>query len=346
MDIWSFAKYQREAILANSLSFSSPGQSKQENTENVVFRLVCNMRALLVLMWLMHWLPLPLLGRLGEGVGTALYYVAKSRRHITLTNLSLCFPELPEDARRDLAKRHFRAYTRALLERSILWWASEQRLRRLIVNEPAVPLQAMHSGPTILLCPHFVSLDVAAVAVMLDSEGCTVYTRQRNTVFDQALRKGRSRFRHVAMFARSDGIKPVIRAMREGLPFFMCPDMDFGAKDAEFVPFFGVPAATLTATARLAAVTGAKVIPMVATVLPNYRGWKITYFPPWEDYPGEDLVVATRRMNEFIEEQILKTPAEYFWVHRRFKTRPPGEPDLYETVAPLAQELKSHSAPS
>jgi KDO2-lipid IV(A) lauroyltransferase len=134
------------------------------------------------------------------------------------------------------------------------------------------------------------------------------------------------------MFARSDGIQPVIRAMRDGLPFFMCPDMDFGAKDAKFVPFFGVPAATLTAPARLAAVTGAKVIPVVATVLPNYKGWKITFFPPWEDYPGKDLVQATRRMNQFIEEQILKTPAEYFWVHRRFKTRPPGEPDLYETV--------------
>jgi KDO2-lipid IV(A) lauroyltransferase len=315
-----------------SLLLLSTRPFTSKNTENEPFELVCNMRALLVLMWLMHWLPLPLLGRLGEGVGGALFYLAKSRRHITLTNLRLCFPELPEDARRDLAKKHFRAYARALLERGILWWASEQRLRRLIVNEPAVPLQAMHSGPTILLCPHFVSLDVAAVAMMLDSEGCTVYTRQRNAVFDQALRKGRSRFRRIAMFARSDGIQPVIRAMRDGLPFFMCPDMDFGAKDAKFVPFFGVPAATLTAPARLAAVTGAKVIPVVATVLPNYKGWKITFFPPWEDYPGKDLVQATRRMNQFIEEQILKTPAEYFWVHRRFKTRPPGEPDLYETV--------------
>ncbi len=309
---------------------------KTKNTENGSFNQAFGMRALLFLMWLMHWLPLPLLGRLGEGVGGILFYVAKSRRHVTLTNLRLCFPELSKASRRELALEHFRAFTRAVLERSILWWASEQRLRRLIVNEPAVPLQAMHSGPTILLCPHFVSLDVAAAAVMLDSEGCTVYTRQRNALFDQALRKGRSRFRRVAMFARSDGIKPVIRAMREGLPFFMCPDMDFGTKDAIFVPFFGVPAATLTATARLAAATGAKVIPMVATVLPNYKGWKITYFPAWEDYPGDDLAVATRRMNQFIEEQVVKTPAEYFWAHRRFKTRPPGEPDVYETPTPPA----------
>jgi KDO2-lipid IV(A) lauroyltransferase len=295
------------------------------------------MRALLVLMWLLHWLPLSLLGRLGEWIGGTLFYVAKSRRHITLTNLRLCFPEMSEDARRTLAKNHFRAYARALLERSILWWASEQRLRRLIVIEPALPLQAMQSGPTIVLCPHFVSLDVAGVAVMLDSSGCTIYTRQRNRVFDKALRKGRTRFRPVSLFARSEGILPVIRAMRAGLPFVMLPDMDFGSKDAAFVPFFGIPAATLTAPARLAATTGAKVIPVVATVLPNYQGWKVTFFPPWEDYPGKDLIEATRRMNQFIEEQVLKTPAEYFWAHRRFKTRPPGEPDVYDRTAQTAR---------
>jgi KDO2-lipid IV(A) lauroyltransferase len=284
-------------------------------------------------MWLLHWLPLSVPGRLGEWIGGALFYVAKSRRHITLTNLRLCFPEMPENARRDLARKHFQAYARSMLERSILWWASEQRLRRLIVIDPALPLQAMQSGPTILLCPHFVSLDVACVAVMLDSSGCTIYTRQRNRVFNEALLKGRTRFRPVSLFARSEGILPVIRAMRAGLPFMMLPDMDFGSKDAAFVPFFGIPAATLTAPARLASATGAQVIPVVATVLPNYKGWKVTFFPPWVDYPGTDLIQATRRMNAFIEEQVLKAPAEYFWAHRRFKTRPAGEPNVYDRAA-------------
>jgi KDO2-lipid IV(A) lauroyltransferase len=109
----------------------------------------------------------------------------------------------------------------------------------------------------------------------------------------------------------------------------MLPDMDFGPKDAEFVPFFGIKAATLTAAPRIAAATKAKVIPVIATILPNYQGWKVVFHPPWENYPGEDMVEATRFMNSFIEKEIMKTPAEYFWAHRRFKTRPEGEASVY-----------------
>jgi Kdo2-lipid IVA lauroyltransferase/acyltransferase len=286
-------------------------------------------RLLLGLMWLLHWLPLPVLGRLGEAVGSLLFATVKSRRHITLTNLRLCLPDRSEAERVDIARRHFQAYARSVLERGILWWASEARLRRLIRVEPAVPLDQIAAGPTILLCPHFVCLDVAGVAVMLESSLCSIYTRQQNAVFDEALKKGRSRFRPVKIVPRAEGVKPIIRAMREGLPFFMLPDMDFGAKDAEFVPFFGTPAATLTAPARIAATTGAKVIPVVATFLPDYQGWKVTFHPAWENYPGDDIVEATRRMNAFIEERVLEAPSEYFWAHKRFKTRPPGTPSVY-----------------
>ncbi|MDO8651100.1 MAG: lipid A biosynthesis acyltransferase [Undibacterium sp.] len=287
------------------------------------------MRLVLVLMWLLHWLPLPLLGRLGEAAGSLLFKLLKSRRHITLTNLRLCLPHLSEEERLAIAKRHFQVYARSVLERSILWWGSERRLKKLIHIDPAVPMQQIQSGPTILLCPHFVSLDVAGVAVMLESTLCSIYTEQSNKVFDRALRKGRSRFRPVKLFSRAEGVKPIIRAMRENTPFFMLPDMDFGSKDAEFIPFFGIPAATLTATARIAATTGAKVIPVIATILPNYQGWKVAFHPPWENYPGDDMTAATRFMNTYIETEILKVPAEYFWSHRRFKTRPPGEPGVY-----------------
>jgi Kdo2-lipid IVA lauroyltransferase/acyltransferase len=287
------------------------------------------MRLILVVMWLLHWLPLPVLGRIGEAVGSLLFRLVGSRRHITLTNLRLCLPKLSEEERRRIAKEHFRAYARSVLERGVLWWAPESRLRRLIQVEPRIPLDTMQSGPTILLCPHFVSLDVGGVAVALETSACSIYTRQQNKVFDEALRKGRSRFHPVRLFSRGEGVKPIIRAMREGLPFFMLPDMDFGEKDSEFVPFFGIPAATLTAPARIAAATKAKVIPVIANYLPGYRGWKITFFPPWEDYPGDDMVAATRRMNAFIEERVMEAPAEYFWTHKRFKTRPTGEPNLY-----------------
>ena len=287
------------------------------------------MKFLLGVMWLLHWLPLPLLGRLGEAIGTLLFYTVRRRRNITLTNLRLCLPELTKKERHALARKHFQLYARSVLERGLLWWASEARLRRLIVIEPRTPLKDLCSGPTIMLCPHFVCLDVAGVAGSLEIAGCSIYTRQQNTVFDEALLKGRNRFRPLKLFTRGEGIKPIVRAMREGLPFFMLPDMDFGAKDAEFVPFFDVPAATLTAPARLAAITGAKVLPVVATYLPNYRGWKVTYYPLWENYPGDDIIAATRRMNAFIEERVREAPAEYFWAHRRFKTRPPESPSLY-----------------
>jgi KDO2-lipid IV(A) lauroyltransferase len=287
------------------------------------------MRLILGIMWLLHWLPLPIIGRIGVGVGRLLFVLLGKRRHIALTNLRLCMPELSEAERVTLARRHFEAYSRSIFERSLLWWAPPARLRRLIQVEPAVPLAEMTSGPTILLCPHFVCLDVAGVGAR-EIPLCTMYVPQKNKAFDDLLRHGRERFGPVRLVTRKEGIKPILRALRDGLPYFMLPDMDFGPKDAEFVPFFGVPAATLTALGRIAASTGAKVIPVVATFLPNYKGWRVTFYPAWENYPGDDMLEATRRMNAFIEERVRESPAEYFWTHKRFKTRPPGEPSLYD----------------
>ena len=302
------------------------------------------MRLLLAMMWLLHWLPLPLLGRLGTAVGSLLYVVMRPRRAITQTNLRLCMPELAEHERNRLARRHFQHYARSVLERGVLWWGSSARLRRLIQIEPGVPLDQIGAGPTILLCPHFVCLDVAGVAVMLASPLCSIYTAQRNPVFDGALRRGRTRFRPIELVSRAAGIKPIIRAMRRGLPYFMLPDLDFGARDALFAPFFGVPAATLTAPARIAAATGAKVIPVVATFLPGYRGWRVRFYPAWDNYPGDDLALSARRMNAFIEERVREAPAEYFWAHRRFKTRPPGVPDVYDASSDSTVDMASDPA--
>jgi KDO2-lipid IV(A) lauroyltransferase len=281
-------------------------------------------------MWLLHWLPLPLLGRFGEAIGSLMFYAIPHRRAITLTNLRLAMPELSEQERGTLAKRHFQAYARSIFERSVLWWAPVARVRRLIHVEPAVPKAEMESGPVILLCPHFVCLEIAALASRV-VPGATIYAPQSNKLFDKMLNKGRNRFGPVRLIPREVGVKPILRALREGLPYFMLPDMDFGAKDAEFVPFFGVPAATLTALPRIAAAARAKVIPVVATYLPNYQGWRVRFYPAWENYPGDDILAATRQMNAFIEERVREAPAEYFWSHKRFKTRPPGEPSLYDS---------------
>jgi KDO2-lipid IV(A) lauroyltransferase len=289
------------------------------------------MKLTLGLMWLLHWLPLPLLGRFGDAIGSLLFATLRSRRHIALTNLRLCMPELSEAERVDIAHRHFQAYSRSVWERAVLWWAPESRLKRLIQIDPdgVIPVAAMTAKPTILLCPHFVCLDVAGASIAMEASASSMYVTQKNAAFDKVLRAGRARFKPVKLFTRQDGIKPILRALRDKLPYFMLPDMDFGEKDAEFVPFFGVEAATLTATARIAATTGAQVMPVIATFLPNYQGWRVKFYPVWDNYPGDDMVAATRRMNQFIEERVREAPAEYFWTHKRFKTRPNGEPSLY-----------------
>jgi KDO2-lipid IV(A) lauroyltransferase len=287
------------------------------------------MKLMIFFLWLLHFLPLPILGRFGKAVGTLMYYAIPKRRRIALINLRLCMPELSEQERVVLARRHFQAYSRSILERSLLWWLPIPRVHALIHVDGAVPQALMEDGPTILFCPHFVCLDVAGIASRVIPVS-SMYAEQKNKAFDNLLRYGRERFGPVRLFTREQGIKPILRSLREGLPYFMLPDMDFGEKDAEFIPFFGVEAATLTAMGRIAATTGAKVIPVVATFLPDYKGYKVTFYPPFEDYPGTDMAVAARRMNAFIEDRVRETPAEYLWTHKRFKTRPAGEPSLYD----------------
>jgi len=283
-------------------------------------------------MWVLHWLPLPILGRIGKFIGSILFIVIVERRQITLTNLRLCFPKMTEKQRIAIAREHFQGYARSILERGILWWASPERLRRLIKVTPAIPAKSAQERPTIYLCPHFVCLEVAGTAITMAGPACSIYVRQHNELFDEALRKGRLRFTtdERNLLARDAGIKPIIRAMRSGRPFLMLPDMDFGRKESVFVPFFGIPASTLTAPARLAAATEGQIIPVITRFQPHYRGWEVRFFPPWENYPGDDIEQATRFMNAFIEERINEAPAEYFWSHKRFKTRPEGIPSLYD----------------
>lgn len=294
------------------------------------------MRLLLALMWLLHWLPLPVLGRIGAGLGELLFLLLHERRYITLTNLALCFPDLPAPERRAVARAHFRGYARSVLERAILWWASPQRLRRLIHVVPSVPTALAAARPTIFLCPHFVCLEVAGVAITMEGPLCSIYSKQRSSkAFDMALRKGRARFcteeeKEQFLLSRKAGIKPIIRAMRGGRPFLMLPDLDFGRRESIFVPFFGVPAATLSAPARLTAATGGQVIPVTTRFLPDYRGWEVKFHPVWDNYPGDHIDAATRRMMAFIEDRIREAPSEYFWSHKRFKTRPPGMPPVYK----------------
>ncbi|MEY4428657.1 MAG: hypothetical protein RLZZ182_1346 [Pseudomonadota bacterium] len=292
-------------------------------------------RLFLSLMWLLHWLPLPVLSAMGRGLGALLYRLAGSRRKVGLRNLELCFPGMPLAERQALLKQHFGWLTRSLIERSVLWYGNEQRVKGYIQVEGDIGLAErvfQETGrPTMWLCPHFVGLDVAGAAILLcqPRPGASIYQTQSNPVIDAAMRRGRLRFGDAEIFPRSDSVKPLLRAVKQGRGFFNLPDMDFGRQDSAFVPFFGVPAATLLAPSRLARMLNMVVQPVIAEMLPGGQGYKVHFMPPLDNFPTADTEADTLRLNQYIEQQILKNPSQYLWVHKRFKTRPEGEAGLY-----------------
>ena len=281
------------------------------------------------LLWLLHFLPLAVLAPLGRALGLVLYVVARERRKVALTNLRLCFPHQPDTEIRRLARRHFQAVGRSLVERGVLWWSSKERLQRLIQVEGLEHWQDVGGRPVIWLAPHFVGLDMGGTRIITQWRGVSVYSHQKDPVFDRILLHGRTRFVKPELYSRQDGIRPVVKAMRGGLPLYYLPDMDLGDRDAIIVPFFGVPAATITGLSRIARLANALVVPAVTRQLPGAQGYVLRFYPAWTDFPGANVEADTRRMNAFIEERVLEMPEQYYWVHKRFKTRPPGEPPVY-----------------
>ncbi|MBS1131697.1 MAG: lipid biosynthesis acyltransferase [Proteobacteria bacterium] len=279
-------------------------------------------------LWLLHWLPLPILRTLGAGLGRLLYAVGRERRKVALINLRLCFPEKTEAEREEMAKRHFVAFAQAVLDRTLCWWGSRERLERLFRIHGVEHLTDPEGRPVILLSPHFVGLDAQATRISMYVPGCSVYSNQKNPVLNKLLYDGRVRFRDAVLLSRQDGMRKIIKAMKDGYRFYYLPDMDFGPKESIFVPFFGVQAATIPALSRLVRLTGARVVPCIARQVPD--GYEVEVMPPWENFPGESVEADTEFMNKFIESQVLRMPEQYFWLHKRFKTRPPGEQRFYK----------------
>lgn len=289
-------------------------------------------RLLVALLRVLQHLPMSALVKVGRGAGALLHLLGSRRREIARRNLALCFPSLDPQAREALVREHFALLGRSLVERALLWYASVERLRGLIHIEGDIGLAERSDKPVMWLVPHFLGLEVAGVAVQLfqSKVGVDIYQPQRSPYFDRVLKQGRLRFGRGMAFPRGVHIRQIMKRIREGHPYFNLPDQDFGERDSAFVPFFGVPASTLLAPSRMARALDMVVQPVIVDMLPGAQGWRVRFMDPWTDWPTDDAWADTARMNAFIETQILRDPAQYLWVHKRFKTRPAGEASLYD----------------
>ncbi|MBB1600566.1 lysophospholipid acyltransferase family protein [Variovorax sp. UMC13] len=277
-------------------------------------------------------LPLPLVRGFGKVLGRVLYVVAVSRRHVVQTNLALCLPQKSKAERDAIARETFVFVAQSWLDRSWLWHAPEavvaSRLR--VVGSAAEIDEIAHgSAPMILFAPHFYGLDAAATALTMHTArpSTTIYTTQRDPLVDAWIREGRQRFGNVITLNRTEGIKPIVAGLRKNGLLYLLPDMDFGREQSVFVPFYGVPAATLPSLSRFARLGKAKVVPVVSRL--TATGYDIEVLPAWQNFPSEDAVADTALMNTRLQGYIDAMPSQYYWVHRRFKTRPEGAPPVY-----------------
>lgn len=291
------------------------------------------------------WLGLALL-RLGAllprwlwaalgGLGGELYYrLSRKRRRIALINLGLCFPELSARARRALARRHFRVLMQSVLDFGWVWWSSPRGLdaRVQVVGREHYERARSGGGNVILLTGHIAALEVGAMVVARWQRYVGLIKPVRNRLVDWVMTRARTRFGG-DLFLRSQGIRPIVRAIKRGSGFYYLPDEDLGPKDSVFVPFFGVPAATLSTLGRLAAMTDAVVVPCFTRLLPWGRGYEMVFYPPLLDLPTGDPVADAVQMNAALERAIRDMPEQYMWTYKRFKTRPDGSPSLYEPPA-------------
>ncbi|MCQ8894828.1 lysophospholipid acyltransferase family protein [Limnobacter humi] len=254
--------------------------------------------------------------------------VARERRQVTLTNLRLCFPEAGPFQRWGWCAAHMYFYLRTFLDRGWLWQGNANTVRRRVrlVNPEALRVLAGGQN-TIFLAPHFLGLDAAWSRLCLEVDMVTMYSNQKNPVLNDLILKGRSQLGQPLLLSRQQGIRPLIAAMKQGRPLYYLPDMDFGERDSVFVDFFGNKAATVTAVARLAKMMKAQVIP----VLTRYRQgrYEVTIGEPLANFPLDDETASTQAMNHHIERWVRDNITQYLWLHKRFKTRPPGESRIY-----------------
>lgn len=279
-------------------------------------------------MRLLAVLPLSWVRALGWLLGSVLFYVVKSRRHVATVNLTLCFPEWSRQQIRRLVRQNFIYFIQAWLDRGWLWHGSaDVTLRRLKITGAVHELQ--NDDPVVLFVPHFVGLDAGNTAFtqQIQRKLITIYTNQANQTIDAWVLKRRARFGNIRLFGRIAGVKDIVAALRSGEMLGLLPDMNFGPEESVFVPFYGVQACTVPSLSRFARLGRAKVVPVLNRMTQD--GYEVEILPAWKNFPSDDAVADTALMNQRLEGYINTMPAQYFWVHKRFKDRPPGEKSVY-----------------
>ncbi len=279
-------------------------------------------------MRLLGRLPLGWVRALGWLLGQGLHLVAVRRRRIARINLALCFPSLDAAELARAVRGHFVCFAQAWLDRGWLWEGAPARVRSRIRIVGDLDVLAGDT-PTVVFAPHFVGLDAGwtALTQQLDRRFCTIYAEQLNPDVDRWMLQGRLRFGQPHVVPKRQGVRPVVAAVRAGEPLYLLPDMDHGRDESVFVPFFGVSTATITSLSRLARLGRARVVPVTSRLTPE--GYEIEIHPAWADYPTEDVYADTARMNAELQRLIEAMPSQYYWVHKRFKTRPEGEASVY-----------------
>lgn len=283
------------------------------------------------LLWLLVQLPYPLLLKLGRWLGALMYRFAGSRRHIARRNLELCFPAMSQSERDYLLKQNFASTGIAFFEMAMSWWWPCQRLERLVQVEGLEHLQkAQQAGKgVILMAIHFTTLEIGAGLLGQQHTIDGMYRAHKNPVFDYVQRKGRERHNADAIAIEREDVRTMLRHLRQGRAIWYAPDQDYGRKQSLFVPLFGVPAATVTATSTFARLGRAVVIPMRQSRLPRGKGYLLQIEPAWQEFPGKNDEQDCLRINQWVERAIMAHPEQYLWSHRRFKTRPEGEAKVY-----------------
>ena len=283
-----------------------------------------------VLLRVVSYLPYRIQVWLGCILGRLLMLSAPMRRKTAARNLQLCFPEWSEDQRRAMLWQHAEALGLSLFEFGITWWWSEARFRPLVQSEGLENLQEAlkQKKGVILLACHFTTLEITSRILGLHADFHPMYRKHNNPLIEHIITSGR--LRYCSKVIPHDEIRSMIRSLRSNVPVLYIPDQNFGRKHAIFVPFLGISTATLPATSRLAAIDNTPVLPIVLQRLSGHRGYRLVFEKPLENFPTSDLGQDTIRINQLFEKQVRENPADYLWVHRRFKTRPEGEPPIYE----------------